>query len=125
MADPAAVACADELSGVFAAVARYFSLLAEPTRLRILNAVCEQEQSVGAIVAATGSTQTTVSRHLGLLHRAGAVERRRDGPQVYYRVADPELVEICRSVCAHIAGRMDAAAPLKRNLLDFAAGSSA
>jgi hypothetical protein len=44
---------------------------------------------------------------------------------VYYRVADPELVEICRSVCAHIAGRMDAAAPLKRNLLDFAAGSSA
>lgn len=112
----------DELAGVFAAVARYFSLLAEPTRLRILNAICQQEQAVNAIVAATGATQTSVSRHLALLHQAGAVERRRDGAQVYYRVADPELVEICRSVCVHIAARMDAAAPLKRNLLDFAAG---
>jgi DNA-binding transcriptional ArsR family regulator len=115
----------DELAGVFAAVARYFSLLAEPTRLRILNAICQEEQPVNAIVAATGASQTAVSRHLALLHQAGAVERRRDGAQVFYRVADPELVAICRTVCVHIAARMDAAAPLKRNLLDFAAGSSA
>jgi DNA-binding transcriptional ArsR family regulator len=113
----------DELAGVFTAVARYFGLLAEPTRLRILNAICQQEQSVSAIVAATGATQTTVSRHLALLHQAGAVARRREGALVYYRVADPELVQICRTVCTHIAARMDAAAPLKRNLLEFAAGT--
>ena len=111
----------DELAGVFAAVARYFSLLGEPTRLRVLNAICQREQSVSSIVALTGATQTTVSRHLALLHQAGAVARRREGAAVYYRVADPELVEICRTVCVHIAARMDAAAPLKRDLLEFAA----
>ena len=111
----------DELDGVFAAVARYFSLLSEPTRLRILHAICQAEQSVSAIVAATGATQTNVSRHLALMHQAGVVSRRRDGNSVYYGVADPEFVAICRGVCVHIAGRIDAAAPLKRDLLGFAA----
>src|SRR5436305_14764930 len=60
----------DLLERVFAAVARYFAVLAEPTRLRILHAICQQEQSVSAIVHATGATQTNVSRHLSLLHGA-------------------------------------------------------
>jgi DNA-binding transcriptional ArsR family regulator len=112
---------ADELDGVFAAVARYFGLLSEPTRLRILHAICQSELSVSAIVAATGATQTNVSRHLALMHQAGVVSRRRDGSTVFYGVADPEFVSICRSVCVQIAGRIDAAAPLKRELLGFAA----
>ena len=111
----------DELDGVFVAVARYFALLSEPTRLRILHAICQAEQSVSAIVAATGATQTNVSRHLALMHQAGVVSRRREGSTVYYGVADPEFVSICRSVCVQIAGRIDATAPLKRDLLGFAA----
>ena len=111
----------DELDRVFTAVARYFGLLSEPTRLRILHAICQAEQSVSAIVAATGASQTNVSRHLALMYQAGVVSRRRDGSTVYYGVADPELVSICRSVCVQIAGRIDAAAPLARDLLGFAA----
>jgi len=111
---------ADELQQVFAAVARYFALLAEPTRLSILHAICTAEQSVSQIVAATGASQTNVSRHLALLHQAGAVARRRAGPSVYYRVADPELVTICRTVCVQIAARIDAGVPLKDDLLAFA-----
>jgi DNA-binding transcriptional ArsR family regulator len=110
----------DELDAVFRAVARYFSLLSEPTRLRILHAICQSEQSVSAIVEATGATQTNVSRHLSLLHQAGVVSRRKDGNVVYYGVADPEFVSICRSVCVQIAARIDANAPLKRDLLGFA-----
>jgi DNA-binding transcriptional ArsR family regulator len=112
---------ADELHAVFEAVARYFGLLAEPTRLRILHAICQSEQSVSAIVVATGATQTNVSRHLALLLRAGVVGRRREGTTVYYSIADPEFVTICRSVCVRIAGRIDAALPLRRDLLGFAA----
>lgn len=111
----------DDLANVFAAVARYFGLLAEPTRLRILHAICQSEQSVSAIVAATGATQSNVSRHLALMLGAGLVGRRREGSTVYYAVADPELVAICRSVCVQIAGRIDAAVPLRRELLGFAA----
>jgi DNA-binding transcriptional ArsR family regulator len=111
----------NELDRVFAVVARYFGLLSEPTRLKILHAICQAERSVTAIVAATGATQTNVSRHLALMHQAGVVSRRRDGNSVYYRVADPEFVEICRSVCVQIASRIDDQKPLRKDLLQFAA----
>jgi DNA-binding transcriptional ArsR family regulator len=111
----------DELDQMFDAVARYFGLLSDRTRLKILHAICNAEQSVTAIVAATGATQTNVSRHLALMHQAGVVSRRRDGNTVYYRVTDPEFVEICRTVCVRIAGRIEAGETLKHDLLEFAA----
>jgi DNA-binding transcriptional ArsR family regulator len=111
----------DELRDVFASVARYFSLLADPTRLSILNAVCTDERSVSAIVEATGATQTNVSRHLARLHQAGIVARRREGSNVLYRLDDPEFAQICRMVCVRIAGRIEAVEPLKQGLLDYAA----
>jgi DNA-binding transcriptional ArsR family regulator len=111
----------DELDLVFDAVARYFGLLAEPTRLKILHAICNSEQSVSAIVLATGATQTNVSRHLALLLAAGVVSRRRQGTAALYKVTDREFVEICRTVCVRIAGRIDAGLPLKQDLLEFAA----
>lgn len=117
---PSDASSSDELDPVFDAVARYFALLSEPTRLRILHAICQSEQSVTAIVEATGATQTNVSRHLSLLHRAGVVSRRKEGNAVYYGVADPEFVSLCRSVCVNIAARIDAHAPLKRDLMTFA-----
>jgi DNA-binding transcriptional ArsR family regulator len=113
-------AAPDELARVFASVARYFGLLSDPTRLRILHAICNVEQSVSAIVAVTGATQTNVSRHLGLLHRAGIVRRHREGSSVYYGAADPELVSICRSVCTRMAAQIDEGIPLKQELLAFA-----
>ena len=110
-----------ELAHVFDSVAQYFGLLAEPTRLRILHSICEEERSVSAIVAATGATQTNVSRHLALLLQAGVVHRRREGNAAYYRVADAEFVAVCRTVCLRIASRIDDQKPLRRELLQFAA----
>src|SRR5258706_11489125 len=104
-------AASSELDLVFAVVARYFGLLSEPTRLKILHTICQDERSVSAIVAATGATQTNVSRHLSLMHQAGVVSRRRAGNVVYYRVDDPEFMEICRSVCVQIASRIDEQKP--------------
>jgi len=120
-AKPAAVEpVSDELAQVFAAVAQYFGLLAEPTRLKIMHAICQDERSVSAIVEATGATQTNVSRHLAMLLQAGVVSRRRDGNTVYYRVCDAEFVEICRTVCVRIASRIEDQKPLRRELLQFA-----
>jgi DNA-binding transcriptional ArsR family regulator len=109
------------LDDVFAAVARHFGLLSEPTRLKILHAICQEELSVTMIVAATGATQSNVSRHLARMREAGVVSRRRDGTTIYYSVTDPEFVEICRNVCVQIAGRIDARQPLRKDLLEFAA----
>ena len=107
----------DELDPVFDAVAAYFSVLSEPTRLRIMHAICEIEKPVSQIVEELAATQTNVSRHLSLMYRAGVLTRRKEGNQVYYRVADASMVEICRTVCNQIAGRMDEKKPLRRELL--------
>ena len=107
----------NELDPVFDAVAAYFSVLSEPTRLKIMHAVCTGEKTVSQIVAETGATQTNVSRHLGLMHRHGVLARRRDGTQIHYRVADPTMVELCRIVCNRIAARIDERRPLKRQFL--------
>lgn len=107
----------DELDPVFNAVASYFSVLSEPTRLRIMHSICETEKTVTQIVEEIGATQTNASRHLSLMHRSGVLARRKEGNLVYYRVADVAMVEICRTVCNQIAGSLDEKKPLKRELL--------
>ncbi|HUL92358.1 MAG TPA: metalloregulator ArsR/SmtB family transcription factor [Burkholderiales bacterium] len=92
-----------EMSRVFESAASYLSLLSEPTRLKILHAICDEERSVGDIVEETGATQTNVSRHLSRMYHARVVDRRRNGNTVYYCIADPTLIQICRSVCLHVA----------------------
>jgi len=107
----------DELDPVFHAVATYFSMLSEPMRLRIVHTICAEEKPVSQIVEALGASQTNVSRHLGLMHRAGVLTRRKEGNQVYYGVADAAMVDICRTVCNRIAGQMDEMKPMRRELL--------
>jgi len=102
---------------VFDVVASYFSLLAEPMRLRIMHAICEEEKTVSQIVRELGATQTNVSRHLSLMHRSGVLARRKAGNQVHYRAADAAMLEICRSVCDRIAAQMERKKPLRRELL--------
>ncbi|MBE0614893.1 MAG: winged helix-turn-helix transcriptional regulator [Burkholderiales bacterium] len=107
----------DKLEHAFEAVAAYFSVLSEPTRLRIMHAICEEEKTVSQIVEELGATQTNISRHLNMMHRSGVLARRKQGNQVYYRAADAAMVEICRDVCGHIAAQMDEKKPLRGDLL--------
>jgi len=82
-----------------------FKALAEPMRLRILDALRRRELTVGDLVEAVGANQANVSKHLAVLHREGFVERRKDGLHVYYRVADPAVFELCELVCGTLAER--------------------
>ena len=107
----------DNLDHAFDAVAAYFSVLSEPTRLRIMHALCEEEKTVSQIVEELGATQTNISRHLNLMHRSGVLARRKEGNQVHYRAADAEMVEICRSMCNRIAAQLDEKKPLRGDLL--------
>jgi len=102
----------NDLGVLFEEVANYFSLLCEPTRLKILYAVCNGERSVGDIVVAVGSTQTNVSRQINMLYRAGILARRKEGAQVFYRVDDQKTIDLCKSVCGRIAVQMGHASPV-------------
>jgi ArsR family transcriptional regulator len=66
-----------------------FRGFADPTRLRILNALAAGELCVGDIVDVLGLPQPTVSRHLAYLRRTGLVEATREWNVARYRLADP------------------------------------
>ena len=89
----------DEALGL---VARRFAVLAEPMRLRLLQALFAGEKSVGALAEAAAGTQANVSRHLQTLAEAGLVSRRKEGLQVFYAIADPSIFQLCELVCGSI-----------------------
>jgi DNA-binding transcriptional ArsR family regulator len=76
-----------------------FKALAEPNRLAILSTLHARELSVGALVDATGLGQANVSKHLDILRRHGFVERRKDGLNAFYRLADRDVFRICDVMC--------------------------
>ncbi|MDH7510101.1 MAG: metalloregulator ArsR/SmtB family transcription factor [Methanolinea sp.] len=66
-----------------------FKALSDETRLRIYLLLGGGELCVCHIQAALGTTQTKVSRHLGVLRNAGLVTARREGLWIYYRRSEP------------------------------------
>jgi DNA-binding transcriptional ArsR family regulator len=82
-----------------ARMAATFRILADTSRLAILNCLIENgEVSVGQAVEATDRQQTNVSKHLKLMAEAGLLTRRKEGLQVYYRLVDPVWEQVCRLV---------------------------
>ncbi|MEW6301526.1 MAG: metalloregulator ArsR/SmtB family transcription factor [Thermodesulfobacteriota bacterium] len=89
-------------------IANRFKVLAEPMRLKILHALWDGERTVGELMAATGALQANVSKHLGVLQQAGLVSRRKEGVNVYYRICDETVFELCEVVCASLHDRLTA-----------------
>ena len=75
-------------------VAKYFRALGDPTRIRILELIEQDERSVGELVEALGEPQPKVSKHLACLRWCGFVVARREHRTVYYRVADERVAEV-------------------------------
>ncbi|HWA28652.1 MAG TPA: metalloregulator ArsR/SmtB family transcription factor [Lacunisphaera sp.] len=83
-------------------VAHRFAVLAEPMRLRLIQALFDGERNVSELVSATGGTQANVSRHLQTLTAAHILSRRKEGLQVFYRIADPTIPKLCELVCGSL-----------------------
>lgn len=83
-------------------ISEKFRMLADSSRLYILNALMSSEMNVGEIVKATGLSQANVSKHLRLLTTAQLLSRRKAGLSVFYRIKDPIIKQICMLVCKSI-----------------------
>jgi ArsR family transcriptional regulator len=92
--------------------------LANPRRLDILHRLADGPREVGRLASDLGLSQPNVSQHLAVLRAAGVVEAERDGREVRYRLADPDVIVACgvmRRVLerrlARLAGLAPEAAP--------------
>jgi DNA-binding transcriptional ArsR family regulator len=84
-------------------LAERFKALAEPNRLAILSALHDRERSVGELVDETGLGQANVSKHLDVLRRYGFLKRRKNGLNVFYRLAGKEVFRMCDIMCGRLA----------------------
>ncbi len=72
-------------------IAKYFRVLADSTRLGIVELVSEQERSVGELAGLLRVPQPKVSNHLACLRWCGFVASRREHRTIYYRLADERV----------------------------------
>ena len=98
---------------LMALIAERFKALAEPARLRILNALRRSEMTVSELVEDTELGQANVSKHLQLLYSLKFVSRRKDGLFVYYALADKSVFQLCDIMC----GRLESEMKARRKLL--------
>lgn len=71
-----------------------FETLADPTRRRIVKALRGRERAVNDIVETVNIHQSGVSRHLGILHEAGFVQVRPEGPRRLYSLRPEPFREL-------------------------------
>jgi DNA-binding transcriptional ArsR family regulator len=88
--------------GSLEAVARLFAVLAEPTRLALLQELKDGPRSVSELVERLGAKQANASKQLGVLHGAGLLARQRAGNVVRYSIAEPMIFDLCELVCGKL-----------------------
>lgn len=94
-------------SSVARAMARTFRALADPTRVRILAALSEEAQCVGALAAYLEMTPSAISHQLRLLRRMRLVRRQRQGKRVFYALDDDHVRDLFRIAQEHVLERRD------------------
>ena len=82
-----------------AQAAEIFKQISDGTRLRILWLLCHCEECVSNIAAAMEMSDPAVSHHLKLLRGSGLIVSRREGKEVYYKLADTAQAQLLHHVC--------------------------
>ncbi|HMQ35745.1 MAG TPA: metalloregulator ArsR/SmtB family transcription factor [Chloroflexaceae bacterium] len=74
--------------------AQIFKALMHPVRLQILDALRSGEECVCHLEAHLGQRQAYISQQLAILRRAGLIIDRREGPNMFYRIARLEVLTL-------------------------------
>ncbi|HLB29391.1 MAG TPA: metalloregulator ArsR/SmtB family transcription factor [Dehalococcoidia bacterium] len=70
-------------------------VFASPTRLAIINSLREGELNVGDLAKRLRVAKANLSQHLAVMRGQGILVTRKDGNHVFYRVANPKLLQAC------------------------------
>lgn len=81
-------------------------VLASPKRLEIIHLLADGPCEVTRLAAELGISQPNASQHLAVMRAAGVVERERDGREVSYRLADPDIIVACDLMRGVLARRL-------------------
>jgi ArsR family transcriptional regulator len=89
------------------ATSNLLGLLAEPSRVRLLALLADNELTVNELTSITELGQSRVSTHLGKLREAGLVRDHRVGGSTFYRLANGEMPADARKLWGLVAEELD------------------
>lgn len=90
--------------------------LSHPLRIAILHHLAEGPKGVNALARELDITQPNASQHLSVMRSAGLVEAERDGREVLYRLADPDVIVACDQMARVMRRRLARIADLSARL---------
>lgn len=105
-----------DIAGIYRMQADICKILADPSRLMILNELKNGELSVGELARKLGLPQSNVSRHLGVMRGRAIVRARRDGTSIYYSLMSPKIGQACDLVRDMLETQLGSTRALARSL---------
>ncbi len=109
-AKPAGMAESDDI------LMKFFKGLGDPTRLRIVEALMEQERNVSELIKLFGLPQSNISNHLACLKWCGYITSRKEGTSIYYEITDErvkKIIGLARQIIADHAEHLYACTRIK------------
>ncbi|WP_123982469.1 metalloregulator ArsR/SmtB family transcription factor [Streptomyces sp. Ag109_O5-1] len=97
--------------------AEFFKTLGHPARIRVLELLSEREHAVAEMLPEVGIEAAHLSQQLAVLRRANLVRTRKEGSNVYYSLASPELAELLRVARSILSGVLTGQAELLADLM--------
>ena len=91
---------------VYKLQAEVLKTLSNPRRLEIIHLLADGPREVGRLAEEMGISQPNVSQHLAVMRSAGVVEAEREGREVRYRLADPEIICACETMRGVLVRRL-------------------
>ena len=79
-----------------------FKVLGDPTRIRILSLLAQQEMCVNCIAQSLNMTHSAISHQLRMLREAGLVKFVKDGKEVFYSLDDEHVLTLFAQCYDHV-----------------------
>lgn len=94
------------MDAIYELQATVLKTLANPRRLEMAHLLADGPMTVGRLAERLSLAQPNVSQHLALMRAAGVVEAERNGREICYRLADPDIIAACRLMRAALQRRL-------------------
>jgi ArsR family transcriptional regulator len=64
-------------------------------RLEIINTIKDKEMAASELIERIGLSKANLSQHMSVLKSKGVILSRREGINIYYRIANPKIIQAC------------------------------
>ncbi len=91
--------------------------IAHPIRVAILHYLKTGEKTVNALVEIIGASQSNISQHLSILRQRELVKTRKEGSNIYYRVASPKISQACDMIREVLIEQLNRRRDLAKNYI--------